>query len=474
MRAERKYIFRMVFSTNIFLFAFLPCCLAGYYLLKGNRRKQNGFLLICSLLFYAWGGIAHLFLMLGSITANWAFARWVEGTANLKQKKCVLCMSVALNVLVLFVFKYLGFFCQNINLIAGTDLPIIHIALPIGISFYTFQAMSYVIDVYWGRKSALKSILDVGLYISLFPQLIAGPIVRYEDFAEQIYCREETLVGFSEGIFRFVYGLGKKVLLADTLSIVAESAFSSGSPSMVMAWMGAVAFTLQIYFDFSGYSDMAIGLGKLFGFQFMENFNYPYISTSVSEFWRRWHISMGSWFRDYVYFPLGGSRVKPVRRTMNLLIVWILTGLWHGANWTFVAWGLLQFIAISLEKTLKPQKIPNQTASIFGFLYTMLFVMGGWIFFNSASLKDGFRYLGALFWNKTMIDSFTVTLLKENVLFLLLGIVFSTPLYRRVKEKYSSKTGWNLVESAVMLLIFALSLVYIAKGSYSPFIYFNF
>lgn len=367
----------MLFSTNIFLFAFLPICLAIYYGLLGKRLIRNRFLLLASIIFYAWGSVPHVFIMLGSIVVNWAFAIAIDKRGEECKRKTILAIAVLTNVAVLFVFKYLSFTIVNMNALFHCDWSVPQIALPIGISFFTFQAMSYVIDVYRGHGKALKSVFDVGLYISLFPQLVAGPIVRFEDFEEQIQHRKESFSSVCDGIYRFGYGLGKKVLIADNLAIVAEMAFQQLEPSMLMAWLGAISFTLQIYFDFSGYSDMAIGLGKMFGFQFKENFNYPYISTSVSEFWRRWHISMGSWFRDYIYFPLGGSKVAKGRMFSNLFIVWAVTGLWHGANWTFIAWGMLQFIAIGTEKLAGLKTVNGVLRKSVGLVYTMLFVIVG-------------------------------------------------------------------------------------------------
>ena len=343
----------MLFSSSTFLFAFLPIVIFIYYVfLRNHRNLQNIFLLIASLIFYAWGEVAFVFVMMLSIIANYFFGLFVSRAKNTNKKKLPLVLSIVFNLSILFVFKYLVFTLTNINALFGANLAIPNIALPIGISFFTFQAMSYVIDVYRGEE-AQKSILNVGLYISFFPQLIAGPIVRYKTVAYQILHRKESFDDFSSGVCRFIIGMGKKVLLANSLAVVADAAFDGdiANTSASFAWLGAIAYTMQIFFDFSGYSDMAIGLGKMFGFKFLENFDYPYISGSITEFWRRWHISLGSWFRDYVYFPLGGSRVKSKGRLIfNLFVVWLLTGIWHGANWTFIIWGLMYFVLLVIEK----------------------------------------------------------------------------------------------------------------------------
>ncbi|MEG2421432.1 MAG: MBOAT family O-acyltransferase, partial [Oscillospiraceae bacterium] len=335
----------MLFSSSVFLFAFLPIVLLCYFgPLRGKRRGQNLFLLVSSLFFYAWGEPWFVLVMMGSIAANYGFGLWVARQKERGESYRVpMVLAVVSNLTLLFLFKYLTFVLTNLR---GLGLPMMVpvIALPIGISFFTFQAMSYVIDVARGHGEAQRSILNVGLYVSFFPQLIAGPIVKYETVADQIMNREETWEDFSAGISRFLVGLGKKVLLSNQLAVVADAAFNFGGDlSVSFAWLGALAYSLQIFLDFSGYSDMAIGLGRLFGFHFLENFNYPYLSTSITDFWRRWHISLGTWFRDYVYIPLGGNRTSKRVHIRNLFVVWLLTGIWHGANWTFVAWGLFYF-----------------------------------------------------------------------------------------------------------------------------------
>ena len=382
----------MLFSSLIFIVVFLPCVLIIYYgPLRRRRGMQNVFLLLASLGFYAWGEPWFVLIMLASIVGNWIFGMLVDKARTSKAKsRAVILIMLAFNIAIIFVFKYLMFTLKTINAIAGTDISVPQI----GISFFTFQAISYVIDVYREKGEMQKNLLNVGLYIAFFPQLIAGPIVRYETISDQIMGRRESYEDFSRGVCRFIVGLSKKVLLANNFAVVADQSFAFSAAdncSVAFAWLGAIAYTLQIYFDFSGYSDMAIGLGAMFGFHFPENFNYPYISKSVAEFWRRWHISLGSWFRDYVYFPLGGSRVKSkARLVFNLFIVWLLTGIWHGANFTFIAWGLIYFVLISLEKLTNFEK--RNVNSAVRYIYTMFFVVIGWVFFRADSIAEGIGF----------------------------------------------------------------------------------
>lgn len=334
----------MLFSSNLFLFLFLPCVILGYYLL--GKRFRNLFLLMASLVFYAWGTGKFVLVMIGSILFNYLMALIIDALDKPKLRRLCLILAVAGNLSVLFVYKYLDFFIANLNLL-GFQLPLPSITLPLGISFFTFQAMSYTTDVYRGTAKVQKKPQNIGLYVSFFPQLVAGPIVRYQTIADQIDSRQETFDDFADGVKRFIAGFAKKIILSNNMALVADAVFAvpDSERSVLYAWMGAFAYAFQILFDFSGYSDMAIGLGKLFGFHFLENFDYPYISSSISEFWRRWHMSLGQWFRDYVYFPLGGSRVKTKGRLVfNLFVVWSLTGIWHGASWNFVVWGLMYFV----------------------------------------------------------------------------------------------------------------------------------
>lgn len=460
----------MVFSSPVFLFVFLPIVLLLYYgIFRRSRRWQNIALTLASLFFYAWGEPVFVFIMLGSILINWCIGLLISRyQGDRKPQNMLVALAVAINIGILFVFKYLSFF---INTLTGTKA--LNIALPIGISFFTFQAMSYVFDIQRGRGQARKNPLDVALYISFFPQLIAGPIVRYETIAEQINDRRETPECFANGVERFILGFAKKILLANSLARVADYAMDNPERTFVMAWVGAIAYTLQIFFDFSGYSDMAIGLGKMFGFRFNENFNYPYIAKSISEFWRRWHISLGSWFRDYVYFPLGGSRVKTkARLVFNLFVVWFLTGVWHGANWTFLVWGLMYFVLIASEKlTGFASKLGK-----FGHVYTLIFVVFGWVLFRAESLAGAADYMMNMLGIGVsgFFDGVAGYWLHEYRWQFIFAIVFSTPAARLMGERFKgirlASAGYQAFISA--LLLFAI--VCMLSSSYNPFIYFNF
>ncbi|MBO5421507.1 MAG: MBOAT family protein [Clostridia bacterium] len=427
----------MVFSSTTFLFLFLPAVLILYYnpIIK-SLTFRNAILIFSSIFFYAWGEPFFVILMLASIFLNWLFGLGVAKFKDSSPTKARLFvgLSVIVNLGMMFVFKYLTFTLENINALFSTNLDTLDIALPIGISFFTFQAMSYVIDVYRGNGAVQKNPFNVALYISFFPQLIAGPIVRYQTIADQINFRKETFDDFSNGVYRFMLGFCKKVLIANNVAVVADGIFGNSEISVATAWVGAIAYTLQIFFDFAGYSEMAIGLGKMFGFHFLENFDYPYISKSVSEFWRRWHISLGTWFRDYVYFPLGGSRVKKKSRLIfNLFVVWLLTGVWHGANWTFVVWGLLYFLLLAFEKLTKfPEKV-----KFFNHIYTMLFVIIGWVLFRSDSIADALSYLKTMFFmsGAQLFDEKTIFYLDNYKFYLAAGILASFPIMPKIKEK---------------------------------------
>jgi len=470
----------MLFPSTPFLFLFLPTTLLIYYVfLRRNFKLKNIFLLVASLFFYAWGEPRFVFVMILSIAANYGFGRLVDKN----RRKLWLALMLCFNLGILFIFKYLLFTISNMNAFWGFALPMPDIVLPIGISFFTFQAISYVLDVYRGRVVVQKNPLYVGLYIAFFPQLIAGPIVRYATIADQIETRRENFADFSSGVCRFIVGLSKKVLIANNLAIVADKAFNTPSSelSMAMAWLGVISYTLQIYFDFSGYSDMAIGLGRMFGFHFEENFNYPYIAKSVSEFWRRWHISLGTWFRDYLYFPLGGSRVKSRGRlAFNLFVVWFLTGFWHGANWTFVCWGLLYFVFITVEKLGRFDK----AASRYNWLkhiYVLFVVMMGWVLFRAADIKAATAYFKTLFHlnqNQVFNDMF-ILYFRENIFFYAAGILFAMPFasWLAAKGKNLAPALQNVCDFLRPVLYFALfflALSFIVKDAYNPFIYFNF
>ncbi len=464
----------MVFSSSIFIFLFFSCVIFIYYLpLRKSRRLQNLFLTLASLCFYAWGEPVFVLVMVASILANWGFALAVHSQKG-REGSCtpILVAMLTVNLGILFVFKYLMFTLNNLNFWLGLEIAVPTILLPIGLSFFTFQAISYVVDVYRGRGEVQKNPFNVALYIAFFPQLIAGPIVRYETIAHQIHHRQETVDDFAEGCRRFIIGLGKKMILANHMAVIADAAFQADSLSLAMAWLGAIAYSLQIYYDFSGYSDMAIGLGRIFGFHFLENFNYPYVSKSISEFWRRWHISLGSWFRDYVYFPLGGSRVSSNRRMVaNLFVVWLLTGIWHGANWTFIVWGLMYFALIALEKMTGFEGRLGWA----GHLYTMVFVVIGWVIFRADSLTQAMAYLGAMAGQGTsgILCDTAAQLVRSNRLYLALALLFSLPVGRWVEEKRDNPLGLVVYPIAI-LLTFLVSVALIAKGGYNPFIYFNF
>lgn len=460
----------MVFSSTEFLFLFLPALLVLYYLPLKNRNWKNVILLLFSIGFYAWGEPVFVFLMIFSIIVNWLLG--LQITNSVVKKKAWLIVAITFNILLIGIFKYASFLSENLGILTGNDRWIIEIALPIGISFFTFQLMSYIFDIYYGNANAQKNPLYVALYISLFPQLIAGPIVRYQQIESEIMDRHESFEEFTEGMRRFIYGLGKKVLLANFLAQIADNIFDYvDNPSVMTAWLGAVAYTLQIYFDFSGYSDMAIGLGRMFGFHFLENFNYPYIAGSVTDFWRRWHISLSTWFRDYVYIPLGGNRVEKSRWVLNLFIVWLLTGIWHGANWTFVLWGLIYFVVLLIEKqTSFVQKLRS-----FSHVYTMLVVILAWVFFRSPDIASGVHYIGQMFGigANGFADGFFVENVKATYVVLVLSLLGMT---QSVNRLFCSLRKKNLavIEWVWLLLVFSISVLEIVSASYNPFIYFNF
>ena len=468
----------MVFSTTTFLFLFLPAVLAVYYIpfVKKRRKLSNFILTAASILFYAWGEPVFVLIMLGSIVINWAFGLAVQKNLEKNKSKAKLAvgLSVATDLAILFVFKYLTFILENFNLLFNKNINTLNIALPIGISFFTFQAMSYVIDIYRGKGEAQKNPLNVALYISFFPQLIAGPIVRYETVADEIQNRRENIDDFCSGVYRFMLGLCKKVLIANNLATVADVAFGSSELSVAMAWLGVLAYTLQIYFDFSGYSEMAIGMGRMFGFHFLENFDYPYSSRSITEFWRRWHMSLGTWFRDYVYFPLGGSRVKSkARLVFNLFVVWSLTGIWHGANWTFLLWGLLYFVLLTIEKLTGLNKKPNW----FGHIYTLLFVMLGWVLFRANNVTDAFRYIGVMFGvgSSGLYDSSFLMYISNFKFYIIAGVLASFPILKKIKTcKWVNIKIYHIISAVCLTVMFIVSLSFMIKGSYNPFIYFNF
>ena len=469
----------MLFSITVFIFLFLPGVLFFYYVLfRKNRSLQNGFLFLSSLFFYAWGEPLFVLVMIASICLNWLAGLGISRSPGGKARKRLLIASICFNLSLLFVFKYLGFSCRILKDALGFPLSIPEIALPIGISFFTFQAMSYVIDVYRRQGEAQKSILSVGLYISFFPQLIAGPIVRYETIAREIQHRRETAEDFYTGFTRFILGLAKKVLLANSFAFLADKAFATEGArlSVCFGWLGAIAYTLQIYYDFSGYSDMAIGLGRMFGFHFLENFNYPYCASSITDFWRRWHMSLGSWFRDYLYIPLGGSRCSRSRNYLNLFLVWALTGLWHGADFTFLAWGMLYFFLLLAEKSSGLYRKKGPLLTPLKHCLTMFFVVLGWVLFRSETMSGAVDYLRAMFglMGNPFTDGIFAAWLSQNAVLLVLGICFCTPALRRLHWRTRDKLLLNWMKTALLLALFSLSLASLVSSAYNPFIYFNF
>ena len=459
----------MVFSSTTFLFLFLPLVIILYYNpLVRNRKFKNIFLLLVSLIFYAWGEPVFVFLMLISIVITWSIGLKIHKSKS----KMILTIGICYHIVILFIFKYSTFLAGQFGLLFHLNTSRMHISLPIGISFFTFQMMSYLFDIYYQKADAQNNLLYVGLYVSFFPQLIAGPIVRYKDIAVQIENRAESYAKFASGIQRFVYGLSKKVLISDYMAVVADYSFLNVNKMSVMtAWLGAVAYTLQIYFDFSGYSDMAIGLGKMFGFEFNENFNYPYISKSITEFWRRWHISLSSWFRDYVYIPLGGNRVSKARWIWNLFVVWLLTGIWHGANWTFLVWGMIYFIFLLVEKLIHF----NQHMGRGTYVYTAVVVILTWVIFRSDNLSVGLAYIGKMFGirSTTFIDEAFVEEFSECVFVLIVAIFGTTPCMKKMFAKLRD-VGYEWIEQIFVLVLFLCSLMQVISATYSPFIYFNF
>lgn len=464
----------MVFSSIFFIFSFLPVTIVAYYL--APKRMRNGILLLASLFFYAWGEPVYLFLMLYSILFNYVMGIDIARKQRRGKRAGVsLFFGVVVNLLILGFFKYYGFLAENMEALSGVILPKLELSLPIGLSFYTFQSLSYLVDVYRGRAQHQKNILSFGLYISMFPQLVAGPIVQYADIDAQLKERDTSLDKFGQGVRYFIWGLGKKVLLANNLGVVYEAIAALPSLSVLSAWVGALAYTFQIYYDFSGYSDMAIGLGKMFGFELKENFAHPYCSRSITEFWRRWHISLGSWFREYVYIPMGGNRVSVLRHIFNLLVVWALTGLWHGASWNFVVWGLYYGVLLILEKYLLrrvTERIP-----ILGTIYTMLLVIVGWVFFFSPTLLEAGAYLGTMFGRGavSITDEAGMYYLLTSLILFWFSWIFAVPAASKISEKHlEDSDGWTPLFLLIHVGIFLLAVAYLIHDTYNPFLYFRF
>ena len=486
----------MVFSSAIFLFLFLPLVLFGHWI--AGRRFRNFVLLIASLIFYAWGEGVYIVVMLASIMMNYLFglvldSRWANESqldGPSQRHKWLLAGMVVLNLLPLFYFKYIVFFLANVNLLLPVEMQVTiptEVRLPIGISFFTFQAMSYVVDVYRKVSHAQRSFLGLGVYISLFPQLIAGPIVRYKDVSEQIKERVQTMSLFVSGVERFIFGLGKKVLIANQLGFMADKIFGFPDSELgfMTAWLGIICYALQIYFDFSGYSDMAIGLGRMLGFRFLENFNFPYIATSIRGFWQRWHISLSGWFRDYVYIPLGGNRYGYWRTARNLLIVFLVCGLWHGASWNFIIWGLLHGLFLVLERG-NWGALLERLPSVLKHMYVLFVVITAWVFFRAETLDDSLHYLSIMYsipesWS--LHATIGIRLDLQFMTALIAGFILATPVYKflckqyeiQCASKHASIANIGQIGKLVLLLtIFSLAIMEIAIGSYNPFIYFRF
>lgn len=477
----------MLFTSLEFLFLFLPFSLLIYYILPFRFGLRNYWLLAVSLLFYAWGEPWFVFMMLASIAINYIAALGIAFFRSHKDLvRILLWIAVLVNLSIIGIWKYANFFTSVLRewfpLWKGV-IPQTSFVLPIGISFFTFQAMSYVIDVYRGTVKVQRNPFYLALYIALFPQLIAGPIVRYSTVCAQIVSRSTTISDFSSGVWRFLSGFSKKMLLANVFAEIADKAFSMYSPGVAMSWLGAVAYSFQIFFDFSGYSDMAIGLGRMFGFHFEENFNYPYISKTVTEFWRRWHISLGSWFRDYVYFPLGGSRVGRVRLVFNLAAVWFLTGLWHGANYTFIIWGALYGMLIIVEKLCKiPQRVDKSLHwMIFWRPITLVAIVIGWVLFRSPNMSYAIEYIKSMFGFCPAIGNVDVAMfwLGEIKFLLVVALLFSAPIFSMARLYLTNKSVlllniYMIIEGICLLVCFTAGVSYLAMNAHNPFIYFNF
>lgn len=468
----------MVFSNLFFLYIFMPALFLAYFIIKNNTYRRI-VLLAFSLLFYAWGEPVAIFLMIGLVLGDYLFGLLIDHVYSAGAKKLWLVLAIVFNLSILGVYKYLGFFTETFNTIFRAQVPVLSLTMPIGISFFTFQTMSYVIDVYREDAKVQKSFFTLLLYVSFFPQLIAGPIVRYKDIEEQLPDRRVNLADFNDGLFRFSVGLAKKVLIADCCDTVVTSLYGLTDVTFAARWAGALFFTLQLYFDFSGYSDMAIGLGKMFGFRFLENFNYPLISRSATEFWRRWHMSLGTFFRDYVYIPLGGNRHDQQR---NILVVWFLTGMWHGASWNFILWGLYYAVLLMWEKSslLKTfEKMPKAVSFVVSHAYTLFITVFGFaIFYFDKNLLKNLGYLFG-FGCTGVTDLFTNSVIFDNILLLAAALFFAVPviptLWNRLKERgMLPYTAERILKTLVLIAFITLASVRLVGNSYSAFLYFRF
>ena len=469
----------MLFCSLTFIFIFLPLTLFLYYVVpKKHVNIRNFILLIMSLFFYSWGEPKYIFLMLISIIFNYFIGLFIDKFK--KYKKLILLLGVTINIVLLIYFKYLGLFVNTFNNIFNQSINVPQIILPIGISFYSFQILSYIIDVYRGTTKVQKNIFTLATYISLFPQLIAGPIVRYETVEKELQQRNENLDNFCNGLRRFVIGFAKKIIIANNAALFVDSVFAkeiTGIGTIIM-WLTLVAYAIQIYFDFSGYSDMAIGLGKMFGFNFLENFNYPYIAETITDFWRRWHISLSSWFKDYVYIPLGGNRVSLIKNLRNIFIVWLLTGLWHGASWNFLVWGLYYGVILILEKTIL-KKVLEKTPKVIKHIYSIILILVGWMLFRCESFSLILSCIKELFiYSPSDISLLFLHYqgLIPSIPYIIIGIILSTPLINKVANKLRDSENLFLKMSydVIIFALFILALIYLVNSSYNPFIYFQF
>ena len=466
----------MLFSSISFLYFFLPAVLILYAIVP--KVLKNTVLLLSGLVFYAWGEPRYVVIMVISIMVGYIFGILIEKFRGKKLSKFFMIMSVAVDLGLLVYFKYVDFFIDNFNNATGLGVPLLRIALPIGISFYTFQILSYTVDVYRGDVPAQKNPINLGAYISMFPQLIAGPIVRYSDVESQLRERTHTLKKTYEGIIRFSVGLGKKILIANALGELCEGFKATDEKTVLYYWLYAVAFSLHIYFDFSGYSDMAIGLGKIFGFTFMENFNYPYISKSVTEFWRRWHMSLGQWFRDYVYIPMGGNRVGTLKHLRNIFTVWFLTGFWHGADWNFIVWGLYFAVLLTLEKMLLGKYLAK--SRVLSRIYVLILIVISFVIFNAASMGEAMQYIGGMFGIGTagLMGAEWMYNLRSFALIMAVAAVGATPvpklIVKKLDESKAGKAVMSVMAPVFAAVILVLCTAYLVDGSFNPFLYFRF
>ncbi len=461
----------MVFSSAIFLFSFLPILLLAYFIVPA--KAKNYVLLAFSMIFYAFGGPKYLVVLLFVVLVDYIGARLIEKKRDSAKK--VLTAVIAVNLATLIFYKYTMFFLENLSVLFQTDLEFFEVIMPIGISFYTFQSMSYVIDVYRREVAVQKNYLLLLLYVSLFPQLVAGPIVRYQTIEHEIHNRKSSIDDVCYGIERFILGFAKKIIIANQVGMLADIVFDGGTEYTPVAWLGAIAYMFQIYFDFSAYSDMAIGLGRIFGFHFLENFNFPYVSKSIKEFWSRWHISLSTWFRDYVYIPLGGNRCSAGRHFFNMAVVWALTGFWHGAEWTFLFWGLYYFVFLAIEKFIIKDKM-DKIPTVIRHIGTLLIVLIGWVLFRAEDMGTFINMVGTMFsFNFDAVGIAEARLYIETYFVYFIGaIIFSTPIYYKICGRFENSKVFAVIKYGGLLVLMLVSVMFLAHSSYNPFIYFRF